>query len=84
MYDEYISVDSPRLAPVGFFTGRNDIPRYLLNGNGNCRFAYVVVGHEQARALARGVGEAAENGRLGIDVAEQEDSSEDAANESDR
>eukprot|EP01022_Parablepharisma_sp_SALTPOND_P016800 TRINITY_DN254_c0_g1_i1.p3 TRINITY_DN254_c0_g1~~TRINITY_DN254_c0_g1_i1.p3 ORF type:complete len:148 (-),score=11.64 TRINITY_DN254_c0_g1_i1:46-489(-) len=51
IYDEYIPSDSPRLAPVSFFTGREDIPRYLLNGNGNCRFAYVVVGREAENRL---------------------------------
>lgn len=40
------------MAPATFFTGRADIPRYLLNGNGNCRFAYVVVGQEAANRLA--------------------------------
>lgn len=52
MYDEYIPSDSPRLAPAGFFTNRDDIPRYLLNGSGNCRFAYVVIGQEAANRLA--------------------------------
>ncbi len=52
MYDEYIPSDSPRLAPANFFTGREDIPRYLLNGSGNCRFAYVVVGQEAANRLS--------------------------------
>ena len=51
IYDEYIPGDSPRLAPAAFFTGREDIPRYLLNGNGNCRFAYVVVGQDAANRL---------------------------------
>jgi len=40
------------LAPANFFTGRTDIPRYLLNGDENCRFAYVVVGQEGANRLA--------------------------------
>lgn len=29
MYDEYISINSYRLAPKGFYTERSDIPRYL-------------------------------------------------------
>lgn len=39
------------MAPLGFFTGRKDIPRYMLNGDGNCRFAQVVVGEPSANRL---------------------------------
>ena len=31
-YDEYMYMDSKRIAPVGLFTNRQDIPRYQSNG----------------------------------------------------
>lgn len=31
IYDEILDVSSPRLAPLGFYTAREDIPRYALN-----------------------------------------------------
>ena len=40
------------MAPAKFFTGREDIPRYFLNGSRDCRFAYVVVGQDAENQLA--------------------------------
>jgi hypothetical protein len=33
IYDEILELSSPRLAPLGYFTSREDIPRYALNEN---------------------------------------------------
>lgn len=33
IYDEILEINSPRLAPLGFYTNREDIPRYALNDN---------------------------------------------------
>jgi len=32
-YDEYVYIDSHRLAPLGVYTGRQDIPIYRMMGN---------------------------------------------------
>lgn len=32
-YDEYIYIDSHRIAPLGLYTGRNDIPVYRMMNN---------------------------------------------------
>jgi len=39
-----ISLNNPRIAPLGFFTGREDIPKYILDGSGSCKSGYVVLG----------------------------------------
>ena len=44
VYDEYLSFDSPRLAPLGFFTERKDIPRYSRIPYRNHMFARVIGG----------------------------------------
>jgi hypothetical protein len=31
-YDEYIYLDSHRIAPLGLYTGRTDIPKYRMGG----------------------------------------------------
>ena len=41
-YDEYIFVDSDRLAPFGTYTSRNDIPRYSMNNYQNLLQASIV------------------------------------------
>lgn len=41
-YNEYIPFDHERLASPGFYTNRKDIPRYILNGNGNCNVGFVL------------------------------------------
>jgi hypothetical protein len=41
-YNEYIPFDHERLAALGFYTSRGDIPRYILNGNGNCNVGFVL------------------------------------------
>ena len=43
-YDEYIYVDSDRLAPHGCYTSRNDIPRYSMNNFSNLLQASVIEG----------------------------------------
>jgi hypothetical protein len=35
-YDENIMRDSPRLACLGFYTKRLDVPMYVINGDNNC------------------------------------------------
>ena len=44
-YDEFIYIDSHRIAPLGLYTSRNDIPVYsMLNNNGrNGPVMYAVV-----------------------------------------
>jgi hypothetical protein len=32
-YDEYIYIDSHRLAPLGLYTSRTDIPKYRMSSN---------------------------------------------------
>lgn len=32
-YDEYLYIDSHRLAPLGYYTARTDIPVYRMLGN---------------------------------------------------
>ena len=44
VYDEYLSFDSPRLAPLGFFTERRDIPRYSRVPYRNQKYARVIGG----------------------------------------
>ena len=34
-YDEYLYIDSPRIAPFGFYTSRNDIPKYHMCPHSN-------------------------------------------------
>jgi len=46
-YDEMLSMNDSRLAPLGFFTSREDIPKYILDGSGRCRSGYVVPGCSQ-------------------------------------
>lgn len=41
--DEYISINSHRLAPKGFFTGRADIPRYQ---NNDALYSYTILSHD--------------------------------------
>lgn len=41
-YNEYIPLGNERLASLGFYTNRGDIPRYILNGNGNCNVGLVL------------------------------------------
>ena len=47
IFDEYFSEHSERIAPLGFFTNRKDIPRYILSGNGNCRLGLIVSSAEE-------------------------------------
>lgn len=46
-YDEYIYIDSHRIAPLGVYTGRQDIPIYRMMGNrgsdGQLNMMYAVV-----------------------------------------
>ena len=42
VFDEYFSEGSDRIAPLGFYTNRNDIPRYILNSSGNSRLGLIV------------------------------------------
>jgi len=46
-YDEYVYIDSHRLAPLGVYTGRRDIPVYRMMGNrggdGQLSMMYAVV-----------------------------------------
>lgn len=39
-----LSLNNPRIAPLGLFTGREDIPKYILDGSGACKSGYVVLG----------------------------------------
>ena len=55
-YDEYLYIDSHRLAPLGVYTGREDIPIYRMMGNrapdGQLSMMYAVVlqnAQEEAR-----------------------------------
>lgn len=42
-YDEVLSVDSRRVAPMGLYTNRTDIPRYrMCNDNVPLNFAHVI------------------------------------------
>ena len=39
-----MTLSDQRIAPLGFFTSRKDIPKYILDGSGKCKSGYVVLG----------------------------------------
>jgi hypothetical protein len=41
-YDEYIYQNSKRVAPLGFFTSRTDIPRYYMCPHSNMMFGHIL------------------------------------------
>jgi hypothetical protein len=41
-FNEYIKFDNERLAPLSFYTSRSEIPRYILNGDGNCTTGFIM------------------------------------------
>lgn len=46
-YDEIIQLNDQRLAPLGFYTNRRDILKYILDGSGECKSGYVVPGDSE-------------------------------------
>jgi hypothetical protein len=50
IYDEYICANSDRIAPLGMFTKRRDIPRYSIhNPNGNMMMSFIIWEREYHR-----------------------------------
>ena len=47
LYDEFLSQNSNRIAPLGFFTTRNDIPKYVNNYRNEMMISYVIIGNNQ-------------------------------------
>lgn len=41
-YDEYMYQSSSRIAPLGFYTSRKDIPRYKMSANSPMLFGHVM------------------------------------------
>lgn len=41
IYDEILEVASPRIAPYGFYSAREDIPRYALSETDESYYSYV-------------------------------------------
>ena len=41
-YDEYVYLTSPRLAPLGTYSNRTDIPRYYMCPHSNMMFAQIM------------------------------------------
>ena len=41
-YDEFIMMDSKRIAPAGLYTNRRDIPRYRMCHGQSLNFAHVI------------------------------------------
>ena len=50
-YDEYIFMNSQRLCPLGTYSSRQDIPRYVLNSNQNVMYGTVVERGDQIRQI---------------------------------
>ena len=72
-YDEYMYLNSRRIAPFGLYTSRSDIPRYQTYGNprGGHNFAHVVdsggaAGEDRAEENREGAGNRQEDDIFGI------------------
>ena len=83
-YDEYLYIDSYRLAPLGAYTQRRDIPIYRMmgsrNGDGQLSMMYAVVlqnAAEEERILEQ---ERRMNVRNEVEEEEDEEENEDEEN----
>ena len=39
-----LTINDGRIAPLGLFTGREELPKYILDGSGNSMSGYVTLG----------------------------------------
>jgi len=51
IFDESLPQNSERLAPLGFYSERKDIPKYLLNPRGDNVSGVVIIGERPSSAL---------------------------------
>ena len=73
IYDEFICSNSERIAPLGCFTKRRDIPRYAIhNQTGNMMMSFIVWERDFQRDFLI-VNQRLMNNRNGFDAVQQED-----------
>lgn len=78
-YDEYLYIDSSRVAPLGFYSNRTDIPRYrMCQHQPNAMYANVVDSGRQAMAQ---LAPADENGSSDEDNAANDAAEDNAQND---
>ena len=61
-YDEYIYIDSKRIAPSGTYTSRKDIPRYFMCPHSNQMYGHIIEGGEHGGDNREGRGAQGANG----------------------
>lgn len=87
-YDEYIPADAERVAPIGFYTSRTDIPKYTRHDGPDDRvYGNVIEGGDQAQnennaAANNDNGNAAQENSNNEDNQENADGDRDDGNES--